>query len=123
MSPAGGTSSRRASRNWSASILTAAASPAAPGTRSSAAREEIAILVHAALFLAEDPTTRRLLADQARAGVRVRWLLGDPSSVSVARRSEEEGIGPATVGAKITVYTECIERVWEQAKPWNGEDS
>jgi hypothetical protein len=118
--------------------------------------------------------------------VRVRLLLGDPSSALVARRGEEEGIGPATVGAKIrnalsflrpladqglveirlhdttlynslyrvddqvlvnahvygntaacapvlhlrkvsggslvTVYTECIQRVWEQAKPWNGED-
>ena len=153
----------------------------------SGAREEIAILVHAALFLAEDPPTRRLLADRARDGVRVRWLLGDPSSASVARRSEEEGIGPATVSAKIrnalsflrplaaeglveirlhdttlynsiyrtddqvlvnahvygntaacapvlhlrkvsggslvTVYLECIERVWEHAKPWNGEDA
>ena len=64
------------------------------------AREEIAILVHAGLFLAEDPATRRLLADQARAGVRVRWLLGDPPA-SVAQRGEEEGIGPATVGAKV----------------------
>ena len=152
-----------------------------------AAREEIVILVHAALFLAEDPSTRRLLADQARAGVRVRWLLGDPSSASVAQRGEEEGIGPATVSAKIrnalsflrplaeqdlieirlhettlynsiyrvddqvlvnahvfgntaacapvlhlrkvsggslvTVYLECVEHVWEQAKPWNGEDT
>jgi hypothetical protein len=26
-------------------------------------------------------------------------------------------------GSLVTVYTECIERVWEQAKPWNGEDS
>jgi hypothetical protein len=150
------------------------------------ARDEISILVHAALFLAEDPSTRRLLADQARAGVRIRWLLGDPSSASVKQRGEEEGIGPATVSAKIrnalsflrplaeqdlieirlhettlynslyrvddqvlvnahvygntaacapvlhlrkvsggslvTVYLECIDRVWEQAKPWNGED-
>lgn len=151
------------------------------------AHEEIAILAHAALFLAEDPATRRLVADQARAGVRVRWLLGDPSSASVAQRGEEEGIGPATVGAKIrnalsflrplaadamievrlhattlynsvyrvddqvlvnahvygntaacapvlhlrkvtggslvTLYLECIDRVWEQAKPWNGGDT
>lgn len=150
------------------------------------ASEEIAILVHAGLFLAEDPATGRLLAEQARAGVRVRMLLGDPSSALVAQRGEEEGIGPATVSAKIrnalsflrplateglielrlhdttlynsiyrvddqvlvnahvygntaacapvlhlrkvsggslvTVYFECIERVWEQAKPWNGED-
>jgi hypothetical protein len=151
------------------------------------AREEIAILAHAALFLAEDPATRRLLAEQARDGVRVRWLLGDPSSASVAQRGEEEGIGPATVGAKVrnalsflrplaeeglieirlhdttlynsiyrtddqvlvnghvygntaacapvlhlrkvsggslvTVYLECIERVWERAKPWTGGDA
>lgn len=25
-------------------------------------------------------------------------------------------------GSLVTVYFECIERVWEQAKPWNGED-
>jgi len=25
-------------------------------------------------------------------------------------------------GSLVTVYLECIERVWEQAKPWNGED-
>jgi len=113
--------------------------------------------------------------------------LGGARWGAVARRSEEEGIGSATVGAKIrnalsflrplaeeglieirlhdttlynsiyrtddqvlvnahvygntaacapvlhlrkvsggslvTVYTECIERVWEQAKPWNGEDT
>jgi hypothetical protein len=151
------------------------------------AREEIAVLAHAALFLAEDPATRRLLVGQAREGVRVRWLLGDPSSATVAQRGEEEGIGSATVGAKIrnalsflrplaedavievrlhattlynsiyriddqvlvnahvygntaacapvlhlrkvaggglvAVYLECIDRVWEQAKPWHGEDA
>jgi hypothetical protein len=26
-------------------------------------------------------------------------------------------------GSLVTVYTDCIERVWEQAKPWNGEDT
>lgn len=151
-----------------------------------AAREEISILVHAGLFIAEDPVTRRLLADQGRAGVRVRMMLGDPSSALVAKRGEEEGIGTGTVAAKIrnalsflwplardglieirlhdttlynslyraddqvlvnshvygntaactpvlhlrkvsggglvTVYLECTERVWEEAKPWNGED-
>lgn len=150
------------------------------------AREEIAVLVHAGLFLAEDPATRRLLAGRARSGVRIRMLLGDPSSVLVAQRGEEEGIGPATVGAKIrnalsflrplaeqglaeirlhdttlynsiyrvddhvlvnahvygntaasapvlhlqkvsggslvAVYLECVERIWEHAKPWSGED-
>ena len=65
------------------------------------AREEISILVHAGLFIAEDPSTRRLLADRARDGVRVRLMLGDPSSALVAKRGEEEGIGTATVAAKI----------------------
>jgi transcriptional regulator with XRE-family HTH domain len=151
------------------------------------AREEISILVHAGLFIAEDPVTRRLLADQAREGVRVRMMLGDPLSALVAKRGEEEGIGAGTVAAKIrnalsflrplaqeglieirlhdttlynsiyraddqvlvnahvygntaacapvlhlrkvsggnlvTVYLECTERVWEEAKPWNGEDT
>ena len=150
------------------------------------AREEIAVLVHAGLFLAEDPAMLRLLVAQARAGVRIRMLLGDPSSALVAQRGEEEGLGPATVGAKIrnalsflrplaeqglaeirlhdttlynsiyrvddqvlvnahvygntaacapvlhlrkvsggslvAVYLECVERVWEQAKQWSGED-
>jgi hypothetical protein len=151
------------------------------------AREEISILVHAGLFIAEDPVTRRLLADQARAGVRVRMLLGDPSSDLVAKRGKEEGIGTGTVAAKIrnalsflaplaleglieirlhdttlynsiyraddqvlvnshvygntaacapvlhlrkvsggslvAVYTDCTDRVWEQSKPWNGEET
>jgi Domain of unknown function (DUF5919) len=151
------------------------------------AREEISILVHAGLFIAEDPVTRRLLAEQARAGVRVRMMLGDPSSALVAKRGEEEGIGTGTVAAKVrnalsflrhlaeqglieirlhdttlynsiyraddqvivnahvygntaacapvlhlrkvsggslvTTYTDCTECVWEQAKPWNGEDA
>ena len=150
------------------------------------AHDEIAVLVHAGLFIAEDPVTRRLLADQARAGVRVRMMLGDPASALVAKRGEEEGIGTGTVAAKIrnalsflrplaleglaeirlhdttlynsvyraddqvlvnahvygntaacapvlhlrkvsggslvTVYTDCTERVWEESKPWNGDD-
>lgn len=65
------------------------------------AREHIGILVYAALFLAEDASVRKLLAEQARAGVRVRLLLGDPGSPAVARRGEEEGIGPDAIGAKI----------------------
>jgi hypothetical protein len=26
-------------------------------------------------------------------------------------------------GSLVTTYTDCTERVWEQAKPWNGEDT
>jgi len=65
------------------------------------AREEIGILVYAALFLAEDPVIRELLAAQARAGVRVRLLFGDPDCPAVAQRGIEEGIGPDAIGVKI----------------------
>ncbi len=57
--------------------------------------------MYAALFLAEDATARKLLAEQALAGVRVRLLSGDPGSLAVAQRGEEEGIGGAAIGAKI----------------------
>ena len=44
------------------------------------------------MFMAEDIGVRRLFADRARAGVRVRLLLGDPDSRNVAERGEAEGI-------------------------------
>ena len=66
----------------------------------SAAEQEIAILVYAGLFLAEDAGVQKLLADKARAGVRIRVLLGDPDSPQVAERGADEGIDEA-VAAKI----------------------
>lgn len=65
------------------------------------ARREIGVLVYAALFLAEDASLRKLLSEQARAGTRVRLLLGDPEGRAVAQRGEEEGIGPDAIAAKI----------------------
>ncbi|MDN3355849.1 XRE family transcriptional regulator [Actinomadura sp. DC4] len=65
----------------------------------SQAEEEIGILVYVALFLAEDTGIQRLLEEKARAGVRVRVLLGEPDGSAVAQRGEEEGIGDA-IGAK-----------------------
>jgi transcriptional regulator with XRE-family HTH domain len=65
-----------------------------------AAEQEIAILVYAGLFLAEDAGVQKLLADKARAGVRIRVLLGDPDSPQVAERGADEGIDEA-VAAKI----------------------
>jgi hypothetical protein len=64
------------------------------------ATQEIGVLVYAALFVAEDVETLRVLGDKARAGVRVRVLLGDPSCPQVAERGVEEGIGDA-IAAKI----------------------
>jgi hypothetical protein len=67
----------------------------------SQAEQEIGILVYAGLFLAEDAGVQRILRDKARAGVRVRILLGDPESTVVAERSEDEGLGSEAAGIKI----------------------
>ena len=60
-----------------------------------AAEQEIAILVYAGLFLVEDGGLQKILADKARAGVRLRVLLGDPASAQVAERGADEGIDEA----------------------------
>ncbi|MEU5879460.1 helix-turn-helix domain-containing protein [Spirillospora sp. NPDC047279] len=57
------------------------------------AENEIGVLVYSGLFLAEDHGAQRILTDKAKAGVRVRLLLGDPDSSQVAERGEDEGIG------------------------------
>jgi len=62
--------------------------------------EEIGVLVYAGLFLAEDAGLQRVLRKRAKAGARIRILLGDPDDSRVAERGEEEGIG-AALAAKI----------------------
>lgn len=58
------------------------------------ASESIDLLAFAASFLHDSiPDFTQLLAERARAGVRVRLLFGDPDSEAVALRGEEEGIG------------------------------
>jgi transcriptional regulator with XRE-family HTH domain len=64
------------------------------------ADSEIGILVYAGLFLAEDPSAQRTLIEKAKAGVRVRVLLGDPASPQVAARGTDEGVDDA-MAAKI----------------------
>ncbi|MEV0662173.1 XRE family transcriptional regulator [Actinomadura luteofluorescens] len=64
------------------------------------AKEEIGVLVYSGLFLAEDNGALNILADKARAGVRVRIILGDPESSQVATRGADEGIDEA-MAAKI----------------------
>jgi transcriptional regulator with XRE-family HTH domain len=66
----------------------------------SAAEREIGVLVYAGLFLAEDTALQKILAGKARAGVRVRILLGDPQSPQVADRGADEGVDDA-MAAKI----------------------
>jgi transcriptional regulator with XRE-family HTH domain len=58
----------------------------------SQAEREIGALVYSGMFMAEDIGVHRLFAERARAGVRVRLLLGDPDSRNVAERGEAEGI-------------------------------
>ncbi|MGE3795633.1 MAG: XRE family transcriptional regulator [Dehalococcoidia bacterium] len=84
-----------------------------------AAETEIAILVYAALFLAEDVEMVRLLTDRARAGVTVRLLLADPDSPRLADRGEEEGIGSA-VAARVrnarTLFRPLLDTAGVQAR-------
>jgi transcriptional regulator with XRE-family HTH domain len=65
-----------------------------------AAENEIGVLVYAGLFLSEDAVVRKILAEKAQTGVRVRILLGDPDSAQVAERGADEGVDDA-MAAKI----------------------
>jgi hypothetical protein len=59
------------------------------------AEREIGILVYSGLFLAENTGLVRLLADKAQDGVRVRILLGDPTSAEVIQHGADIGLGDA----------------------------
>jgi transcriptional regulator with XRE-family HTH domain len=61
---------------------------------------DIGVLVYAGLFLAESTGLQRIIRKRAKAGVRVRVLLGDPDDPHVAERGDEQGIGEA-LAAKI----------------------
>ncbi|MER6946544.1 XRE family transcriptional regulator [Nonomuraea sp. NPDC000554] len=64
------------------------------------ATREIGILTYSGLFLAEDTGIIRLLARQARAGVKLRILLGDADAPQIAARGIEEGIGAGVMAAR-----------------------
>src|SRR5579859_4324989 len=64
------------------------------------AEREIGVLVYAGLFLSEDAVLQRILTDRAGAGVRLRFILGDPESQAVAERGVSDGVGDA-MAAKI----------------------
>jgi transcriptional regulator with XRE-family HTH domain len=59
------------------------------------AEREIGVLVYSGLFLSEDSGVQKIFKDKAKAGVRVRILLGEPDSQVVADRGEDEGVGDA----------------------------
>ncbi|MFI7438657.1 XRE family transcriptional regulator [Nonomuraea indica] len=65
------------------------------------ATTEIGILAYSALFIAEDPGLLRILSNRASAGVKVRILLGDPTSPEVAVRGIDEGIGADVMAARV----------------------
>ena len=62
----------------------------------SSAMREIGILACSGLFLAQDAGILRVLADKARAGVRIRICLRDPDGPFVAERGSRLGAGDAT---------------------------
>lgn len=64
------------------------------------AEAEIGVLVYAGLFLAEDTGLHRILRSKAKAGTRVRFLVGDYDDPHIAERGAQEGIGEA-IAAKI----------------------
>jgi transcriptional regulator with XRE-family HTH domain len=64
------------------------------------AEQNLDVLVYAGFWLSEDPAIRRILARKAKAGVQLRFLLGDPESPEVHQRGLDEGIGTA-ISAKI----------------------
>ncbi len=76
------------------------------------AEQEIGILAYSALFLAEDAGIIAILAEKGRSGVAVRIALGDPDSLHVARRGDEEGIGdamPAKIRNALTLFGPLAE--------------
>jgi hypothetical protein len=73
----------------------------------SKAEQEIGILAYSCYFLAEDAGLRQVIAEKAKAGTRVRILLGDPDSPFVLERGRSEGIGdtmPAKVRSAIAMF-------------------
>jgi transcriptional regulator with XRE-family HTH domain len=67
----------------------------------SQAEREVGVLVYSGMFIAEDMGVLKLFAERARAGVRVRILLGDPDSPNVAERGATEGIGGEALTVKV----------------------
>lgn len=78
------------------------------------AERDIGVLVYSGLFLAEDAGVLQTFAEKARAGARVRLLLGDPDSQHVATRGADEGINEA-MAAKIrnvlVLYSQALGNV------------
>lgn len=59
------------------------------------------ILVYVGMFLTEKPELPAALRAKAKDGATIRMLFGDRDSPAVIQRSNDEGIGPYTISAKI----------------------
>jgi transcriptional regulator with XRE-family HTH domain len=71
------------------------------------ASREIGILVYSGYFMAEDAGLKQIITSKAKAGARVRILLGDPDSPTVADRGVAEGIDdtmPSKVRSAIAMF-------------------
>ena len=71
------------------------------------AKHEIGILARSGLFLAKEPGVLDVLADRARAGVRVRICLRNPSVHVPAENDTEEGLsgpGPAEIREALALF-------------------
>nr|WP_042195456.1 DUF5919 domain-containing protein [Kibdelosporangium sp. MJ126-NF4]CEL22021.1 hypothetical protein [Kibdelosporangium sp. MJ126-NF4]CTQ92801.1 hypothetical protein [Kibdelosporangium sp. MJ126-NF4] len=64
------------------------------------ATEQIEILIYSGMFLTDNPALIKLMRKKAEAGVKIRILVGDPTSREVAKRSAEEGLDKTTLPAK-----------------------
>lgn len=72
------------------------------------ATQSIDMLAFAGSFLHDAiPDFTSLVADRARAGVRVRLLFGDPDSEAVSRRGVEEGIGDLLAARARLTWSYC----------------
>ncbi|MFD8565187.1 helix-turn-helix domain-containing protein [Streptosporangium canum] len=57
------------------------------------AEREIDVLVYSGIFIAQDTGIMRTFTEKAKAGIRVRILLGDPDALEGDRRGADEGVG------------------------------
>ncbi|MEU8521687.1 helix-turn-helix transcriptional regulator [Streptomyces sp. NPDC048577] len=62
------------------------------------AQQSFDVLVYSGFWLTEDAAFHQVVKEKSSAGVRVRFMLGEPDSAAVAVRGADEGIGGAMAG-------------------------
>ncbi|GIH76556.1 helix-turn-helix domain-containing protein [Planobispora longispora] len=79
------------------------------------AKREIGVLVYSGIFIAQDTGIMRTFAEKARAGVRVRILLGDPDALEVAQPGADEGVSDGMVA-----QTRMAQLLYRPLRPVEG---